>query len=143
MIHCAGSLTTNIGDYVALLTGGRFHSPLHRVVTGAQERTSFVFFSYPDYDARIPAVSDAGSYSLFSDQQQHARRHGGRCEAAPGAPIAPLPVVAQGTDVAASSRGGDGGGDSGAGPDDDVLAQPFGEFIRRKWESVSRSGAAY
>ena len=108
-----GALTTNIGDYVSLLTAGKFHSPLHRVVTGDAERTSWVFFSYPDFEARIPAVEDAaGSYSLFTDQRTPAQRS-----------------------AAAAGGGSPASGDA----ESEVGDLSFGEFIRQKWASVSRS----
>eukprot|EP01006_Ploeotia_vitrea_P004621 TRINITY_DN115014_c0_g1_i1.p1 TRINITY_DN115014_c0_g1~~TRINITY_DN115014_c0_g1_i1.p1 ORF type:complete len:338 (-),score=20.91 TRINITY_DN115014_c0_g1_i1:123-1136(-) len=69
----AGSLIVNIGDYVSLMNNS-FKSPLHRVVTGEQERTSFVFFYYPSYDAEIPKVDvDTGkdsAYSLLKNQNE-------------------------------------------------------------------------
>lgn len=64
-----GTLVCNIGDYVSLLTGGRFLSPLHRVVTAEKERYSFVFFFYPSYEAFIPMTAIAREMSLFKDQK--------------------------------------------------------------------------
>lgn len=43
----AGTLLVNAGDYLSLLTNGRIVSPLHRVMTGSEERLSAVFFYYP------------------------------------------------------------------------------------------------
>ncbi|KAJ3408660.1 hypothetical protein HDV05_004791 [Chytridiales sp. JEL 0842] len=80
-----GTFVVNAGDYLSLITRGRVVSPLHRVVTAEEERTSFVFFWYPRYEARIPIMEgaeDEGSeerdrfqrlldrLSLFKDQTQ-------------------------------------------------------------------------
>eukprot|EP00457_Paulinella_chromatophora_P007997 gb/GEZN01008024.1/.p1 GENE.gb/GEZN01008024.1/~~gb/GEZN01008024.1/.p1 ORF type:complete len:423 (-),score=44.63 gb/GEZN01008024.1/:125-1393(-) len=55
-----GTILVNLGDYLSLLTEGRYLSPLHRVVNRDQERLSTVFFYYPDYDSRIPILYSAG-----------------------------------------------------------------------------------
>jgi len=44
----AGSYVVNVGDYLSLLSNGTYHSPVHRVVHEEHERTSFVFFAYPN-----------------------------------------------------------------------------------------------
>jgi len=64
-----GSLLVNIGDYVSLLTGGRFKSPLHRVTTSNKERTSFTFFFYPSYDAEIPMTVPPHEASILYTNQ--------------------------------------------------------------------------
>ena len=63
------TLVVNCGDYLSLLTGGRYISPLHRVVSEGKERCSAVFFYYPDYDARIPLLNNDKRYSLFKEQR--------------------------------------------------------------------------
>jgi isopenicillin N synthase-like dioxygenase len=69
-----GALLINCGDYLSLaMTAGRYVSPRHRVLgprPGDGERTSFVFFSYPGYEAEVPAVeARAGQrYSLLMEQ---------------------------------------------------------------------------
>eukprot|EP00730_Choanoeca_flexa_P013580 TRINITY_DN5474_c0_g1_i1.p1 TRINITY_DN5474_c0_g1~~TRINITY_DN5474_c0_g1_i1.p1 ORF type:complete len:331 (+),score=39.44 TRINITY_DN5474_c0_g1_i1:301-1293(+) len=50
------SFVVNGGDYLHLLSRGRYHSPVHRVVTPESRRLSFVFFYYPNYDS---SMSDA------------------------------------------------------------------------------------
>ena len=64
------SLVVNIGDYMHLLTGGRFKTPYHRVTMpeaggagGADERTSFVFFAYPGR----PKLLITPIFPIFSD----------------------------------------------------------------------------
>lgn len=37
----------NAGDYLELISGGKFKSPVHRVVTGTEDRLSTVFFIIP------------------------------------------------------------------------------------------------
>lgn len=70
-----GALVVNCGDYFSLLTGGRYVSPLHRVVAADHERLSGVFFYYPAHDARIPWIGNA-AHSLLQDQ----RLQGGRMD---------------------------------------------------------------
>jgi isopenicillin N synthase-like dioxygenase len=64
-----GALVVNCGDYLSMLTGGSYISPLHRVIAEHRERLSAVFFYYPAYDARIPVLGTQ-SYSLLHNQQQ-------------------------------------------------------------------------
>lgn len=113
-----GAIATNIGDYIALLTRGRFHSPLHRVVTGPRDRTSWVFFSYPDYDANIPLIGEEGAtaggertLSLLADQTVGA---------------------------GAVSSDESGMNTAAVAPEDALQGRAFGDFIREKWASVSR-----
>lgn len=56
-----GALFVNIGDYVALLSNGRFVSPIHRVSTPTEERHSLVYFFYPNYEAVLPHTSSSSS----------------------------------------------------------------------------------
>ena len=57
----------NVGDMLSEITGGRFCSPLHRVVNrSGVARYSIPYFFDPDFDARfdtMPEVS-AGQYLL-------------------------------------------------------------------------------
>ncbi|RHY25600.1 hypothetical protein DYB32_008203 [Aphanomyces invadans] len=58
--YIPGTLFVNGGDYLSLLTDGTWRSPVHRVVNDVEhDRTSLVFFYYPDYDARIPPIAKA------------------------------------------------------------------------------------
>mmetsp|Transcript_236 Transcript_236/g.418 ORF Transcript_236/g.418 Transcript_236/m.418 type:complete len:375 (+) Transcript_236:31-1155(+) len=69
-----GKLFVNAGDFMAIASGGRYTSPLHRVVLPtdvvSQERRSCVFFYYPRYDAKIPTLTGGckQTYSVFTDQ---------------------------------------------------------------------------
>lgn len=65
------TLLVNCGDYFSLLTHGEYISPLHRVISEGVERTSGVFFFYPDYDARIPVLGKQ-QYSLLTNQKKSA-----------------------------------------------------------------------
>jgi isopenicillin N synthase-like dioxygenase len=52
-----GSLVVNGGDYLRLLSRGRYISPIHRVLSPIdRERLSFVFFYYPGFYSRIPSA---------------------------------------------------------------------------------------
>eukprot|EP00927_Polykrikos_kofoidii_P067303 TRINITY_DN62804_c0_g1_i1.p1 TRINITY_DN62804_c0_g1~~TRINITY_DN62804_c0_g1_i1.p1 ORF type:complete len:472 (-),score=48.35 TRINITY_DN62804_c0_g1_i1:68-1483(-) len=68
----------NTGDFMALLSNGKYHSPRHRVVSPVLgtnrehvERTSVVHFYYPKYDVLIPEISPElqKKYSTFADQR--------------------------------------------------------------------------
>lgn len=63
------TMVVNCGDYFSLLTGGKYISPLHRVISEGKERLSSVLFYYPDYDAKIP-VFEGQDYSLFQNQEE-------------------------------------------------------------------------
>ena len=57
----------NVGDMLSEITGGRFCSPLHRVVNrSGVARYSIPYFFDPDFDARFDAMPDvsAGQYLL-------------------------------------------------------------------------------
>ncbi len=41
-----------------------------------KERMSYVFFSYPNYDAKIPEISSKREYSLVKDQSKDDLRDG-------------------------------------------------------------------
>jgi isopenicillin N synthase-like dioxygenase len=51
-------IVINAGDYLHRLSGGRYHSPIHRVLcpSNGLERTSFVFFYYPGYYSKMPSI---------------------------------------------------------------------------------------
>ncbi len=57
----------NVGDMLSEITGGRFRSPLHRVVNrSGVARYSIPYFFDPDFDARFDGMPDvsAGQYLL-------------------------------------------------------------------------------
>ena len=57
----------NVGDMLSEITGGRFRSPLHRVVNrSGVARYSIPYFFDPDFDATFDAMPDvsAGQYLL-------------------------------------------------------------------------------
>lgn len=54
------TLVVNCSDFLSMLTDGRLHSPLHRVVLTENERISFVFFQYPGFDTPVPNISEHG-----------------------------------------------------------------------------------
>jgi isopenicillin N synthase-like dioxygenase len=60
-----GTLTVNIGDLMALWTGGRWRSTRHRVLPPSpeapdEELVSLIFFHEPDHDAVITPLRAAG-----------------------------------------------------------------------------------
>jgi len=58
----------NVGDMLSEITGGRFKSPLHRVINRqALARYSIPFFFDPDFDARFATMP--GSAPRISAQQ--------------------------------------------------------------------------
>jgi len=65
-----GTFFVNCGDYMSLLSRGFLKSPLHRVVNHG-ERTSFVFFFYPNHDTGLHVDIDmaAQDYSLLKNQR--------------------------------------------------------------------------
>lgn len=56
----------NCGDALALMSRGRYHSPVHRVLCPPRERLSFVFFFYPKYEA---ALDDAAWRTAAEEEQ--------------------------------------------------------------------------
>jgi isopenicillin N synthase-like dioxygenase len=60
-----GALLVNVGDVLAQVSGGDWHSPWHRVGTPtdggeAIARTTLAFFSYPNADAVVPGLRLGG-----------------------------------------------------------------------------------
>jgi len=117
------SLVVNIGDYMHLLTGGRFKTPYHRVTMpeaggagGADERTSFVFFAYPEYSTRLSAAG--------KEQDKGLRRR-----------AMPRTSVFQDQRLGA---GGERGEEAEAARAAELERSPFGDIIASKWAQVSR-----
>ncbi|KDO25437.1 hypothetical protein SPRG_09379 [Saprolegnia parasitica CBS 223.65] len=67
--YIPGTIVVNGGDYLSLLTKGKWVSPIHRVVSEntSEERYSMVFFYYPDYDARIPKPQSATKTAIAQE----------------------------------------------------------------------------
>ena len=70
-----GKIFVNCGDYMSLLSKGKFISPKHRVISpdiNDKQRISNVFFFYPNYNATIPNmdINELQSYSLMVDQSK-------------------------------------------------------------------------
>jgi isopenicillin N synthase-like dioxygenase len=65
----------NTGDYYHKLSHGQIVSPLHRVRSTNEHRTSFVFFHYPSYFENIP---DYTSKAISVDKNQSLERENSR-----------------------------------------------------------------
>lgn len=52
------TLIVNCSDFLTLLSYGRFHNPIHRVILTDRERFSFVYFQYPPFDEKFPSLTD-------------------------------------------------------------------------------------
>ncbi|KAG0242383.1 hypothetical protein BGW41_004394 [Actinomortierella wolfii] len=119
------TLIVNGGDFLSLLTGGKFISPLHRVVSnGEEERYSMCCFYYPDYDAKIPRLvpesetqgqAAKASYSLLHDQRDSSEDGLDKRQA-------------EGQELARKLLSGE---------------INFGDYIVDKWTQVYRKGGSY
>lgn len=63
-----GKIFVNCGDFMSMVSDGAFVSPLHRVLSPVDERISYVFFFYPNYNASIPDVEKSHKLSFFKNQ---------------------------------------------------------------------------
>ena len=112
-----GTVVINGGDFLSLLTGGRTHSPIHKVdhcsVDNGAGRVSIVYFFYPGFNTLIP---DYG-------------RRAGRAERNPDGKKGDKAQLLDGkynTLLAAEDDDDD--------DDDDV--KTFGQWIAKKWRAV-------
>ena len=112
----ANALVINAGDYLHILSEGRYHSPVHRVLCPPidKERTSFVFFYYPGFDTTLTLK---GSSKV--KPSHHAERKGGVYNT----------LVQMEVDIH-----GDG---SSSSHDDSKNRVTFGDYILQKWHGVS------
>ncbi|KAJ3073813.1 hypothetical protein HK102_005935 [Quaeritorhiza haematococci] len=146
-----GTLIVNGGDYLSLMSGGRFVSPLHRVVSpvapppktgsatasststageldGNGERYSMVLFYYPNYDAKIPTVSNIQGQGQDADEAQGSV---GRNQAAYS--------LFKDQRVVKKGLGQESGKGSGLKTEEGVAQiQSFGQYISEKWSQVYR-----
>ncbi|KAJ3109773.1 hypothetical protein HDU97_000003 [Phlyctochytrium planicorne] len=114
----------NAGDYLSLVSNGLIKSPLHRVVTAVEERLSFVFFYYPNYNAKLEfgggsvggGSVEGGEHldklSLFKDQR----------------------AVAQSTTEEEDKK-------SKSDQLSSLATKTFGQYISEKWASVFRDAS--
>jgi isopenicillin N synthase-like dioxygenase len=117
------ALIINAGDFLQLLSGGAVHSPVHRVTTRGTERTSFVLFMYPGYEARL---TDLGAHSESAQ-----------------AAAAAAATAAAASDAVSSSKTARPSFEYNtllnAGPVEAVAGMPFGDILEAKWKGVSRA----
>ncbi|KAF4670221.1 hypothetical protein FOZ61_001239 [Perkinsus olseni] len=71
----ASRVVVNVGDFASIMSGGKFYSPVHRVMPPkeAPERISLVHFYYPNYNTTLEGLlhSDAAKRtSLVADQKE-------------------------------------------------------------------------
>ncbi|KAF4744247.1 hypothetical protein FOZ62_021203 [Perkinsus olseni] len=71
----ASRVVVNVGDFASIMSGGKFYSPVHRVMPAkeAPERISLVHFYYPNYNTTFAGLLDSDAAkrtSLVADQKE-------------------------------------------------------------------------
>jgi len=107
-------IVVNFGDYLSVATNYAFRSPLHRVVIGDSDRYSYVYFFYPNFDARLKATTSEGSENLSLLKKQDLEDLG-------------------------SSKPESDDADDDAVKQKEIQIESFGEFILDKWRQVFRN----
>eukprot|EP00056_Hartaetosiga_gracilis_P003047 m.59179 g.59179 ORF g.59179 m.59179 type:complete len:363 (+) comp11310_c0_seq1:69-1157(+) len=102
-----GSIVVNVGDFLQIISGGRYKSPIHKVLCPKETRTSFVMFHYPNYNTPIDTtlfkpIDTDNDFNTFLEIKKDS----------------------------SGSDGNDGDGD-GESP-----TLSFGDYICEKWEQV-------
>ena len=111
-----GTLVVNGGDFLQLLSKGRYKSPIHRVLCPSEdqgERYSFVYFYYPGYDTEFDQ-NQAYTMDINVDVNGNAGTHNNNGERGE-----------YNTLLASPSPGS-------------VSERKFGAYIRKKWREVFR-----
>ncbi len=125
--HVEGGIVVNGGDYLSLVSGGLYHSPIHRVLSpDLEERFSSVFFYYPHYDAEMKHVSCTASNkpSIMKDDES-------TCSGAAS-------LVSQEKDTRHHLEG-KVVFNTLLDQESENANEVFGDFIIRKWVGVSRT----
>jgi isopenicillin N synthase-like dioxygenase len=105
-----GTMVVNGGDFLRLASGGRYVSPIHRVLSPSpKDRISYVFFFYPNYNTLLPHTDQPGTCVSPDDARSG--------DAGTFNTLACL----QSSSFEGSER------------------LSFGEYITKKWEEVYRS----
>ena len=140
-----GELVVIVGDYTALLSDGRFRSPVHRVLLPppGRERFSFTFFYYPSYEAPLPTAAAAAASRRASSAAAPRRpptTSGWRPSWLGGGQRAAEACGADGEAAEAATPAANG---TAAGTQFNTLLQadlraerPFGEWLLDKWRGV-------
>jgi isopenicillin N synthase-like dioxygenase len=112
----ANALVINAGDYLHILSEGRYHSPVHRVLCPpkGKERTSFVFFYYPGFDTTL---TFKGSSKV--KPSQHSEQKEGVYNT-----LVQMEADIHGDKISSSH-------------DDSENRVTFGDYILQKWHGVS------
>eukprot|EP00752_Nemacystus_decipiens_P012401 g10988.t1 len=94
-VPCAheDALVFNCGDYLSLLSNGRLKSPVHQVVTTGVERTSFVFFYYPNFDAKLPTLAAPTNTDALDNSNPGTQNSTGSATSASALPSPPASAV--------------------------------------------------
>ena len=108
--HVPNSLVINAGDFLSMISGGRYTSPVHRVLSPrSKDRTSFVLFYYPEYKTPLKA-------SLFSQSADNSQELNSLFTL-----VAPLEFNAE----SATNENAES-----------LLPLTFGDYIIEKWREV-------
>jgi isopenicillin N synthase-like dioxygenase len=116
-----GELVVIVGDYLSALSGGRYTSPVHRVLLppAGSERFSFTYFRYPHYDSLVPHTHARSAQRRAARRARQRRRVG-------GAAVDPFNTLVH--------------SDAGEGLER-LSSRPFGEMLLDKWRSVAANKA--
>lgn len=108
------------------------------MVTTGVERTSFVFFYYPSFDAKLPVTALQDASSIATSTNAVAAAVVTATAAAAEEPVAPEPQATIGPyNTLLDLRNKQGGGDAAAAAVDENDAS-FGQYLARKWGAVFR-----
>jgi isopenicillin N synthase-like dioxygenase len=108
-----GTMVVNGGDFLRLASGGRYVSPVHRVLSpSARDRISYVFFFYPNYNTLLPDSTGTCSGSPEEKEGVHDSTAAGSFNTL---------TCLEDSSLEANER------------------ISFGDYITRKWTEVYRS----
>ncbi|EGD75478.1 2OG-Fe(II) oxygenase [Salpingoeca rosetta] len=131
-----GSLVINGGDFLQIISRGRYKSPVHRVLCPEATRTSFVLFYYPAYDTPMdaamftPVSKDYNTFLEIGDRDKGKQEQGKNTRGSSN-------DGDSGDDADDGGRSGGDGGDAGDGSGEgNKKPSCFGDYICLKWQQV-------
>eukprot|EP01147_Barroeca_monosierra_P006348 gene6348-9275_t len=142
-----GSLVVNAGDFLEILSNGRYTSPVHRVLCPFEKRTSFVLFFYPDYDTPMDAsmftpTSNAKYNTLTSLMFDKNAQHMVSTSEFSSDSHSDISLSTEGS-IPINGKGKLGMGNihniSCRSASVDLEVGTFGDYICRKWQQVQRT----